>query len=204
MEHHCFAFFLTDNKSDIDKILTDKQIEVGSKGIKLFTPIRKWLLFKPADEKGVYPVINGCDCKEIKQQVFLEKCWGIGFRIERLKELFKNPNPWSNYDKERDLTFFELKPNTLLKFDEFDIKRDVIVLCPSDQDCERFVYGHKEYTASTKIKRYKIWHWMSVSHKSIIAYNRNDEEFDTYMKKTFQICNWSEKEHAIEDESSLF
>ena len=96
MEHHCFAFFLADNKSDIDKILTEKQIEVGSKSIKLFTPIRKWLLFKPADEKDVYPFINGCDCIEIKQQSFLEKCWGLGFRIERLKELFKNPNPWSN------------------------------------------------------------------------------------------------------------
>ena len=47
-------------------------------------------------EKDVYPIINGCDCIEIKQQSFLEKCWGLGFRIERLKELFKNPNPWSN------------------------------------------------------------------------------------------------------------
>lgn len=204
MEHHCFAFFLTDNKSDIDKILTEKQIEVGSKGIKLFTPIRKWLLFKPADEIGVYPVISGCDCKETQQQSFLESCWGIGIRIERLKELFNNPTPWSNYDKERDLTFFELKPNTLLKFEELDIKRDIIVLCPSNKDCERFIYGYKEYKASTRIKRYKIWHWMSVSHKSITDFNRNDEEFDAYMRRTFQSNNWSVNEQTSIDDNSLF
>lgn len=207
MEQHCFAFYLTDSYSQIKKVLDERCLPVDGDGFKLVTPIRKWLSYKPANEVGVSLITHGIQHKAVQQQQFLETCWGIGFRIETLKRMFPVASPrdyWDNYDFDRDLLFFKLKPYSTIKFADLNIMRDIIILCPTESDREQLILGYNEYKASRKPKRYKIWHWMSASHKTVTSIMRTDKEFDEYMSRQFDTRNWTSKESNDRGVNTLF
>lgn len=89
MDQHCFAFYLTDSYGQIKRILKECGLSADADGLKLATPIRKWLTFKPADEAGMSLIIHGTQNKSIRQQLFLETCWGIGNTfLETLSKFF--------------------------------------------------------------------------------------------------------------------
>ena len=83
-----------------------------------------------------------------------------------------------------------------------DPKRDMLVLCPSPK--ERKLYFEVEERHRTKNRSFPIWHWMSISKKDILDYDRDDVSIDSYLSSQFDVHRNYRDEDPLLQEEELF
>ena len=82
-----------------------------------------------------------------------------------------------------------------------DPKRDMEVLCPSPK--ERKLYFVKE-RYRTKKRSFPVWHWMNISKKDILDYDRDDVSIDSYLSSQFDVHRNYRDEDPLLQEEELF
>lgn len=198
-EYHAFAFLMIANLGDafseIKKIITERGFNTGASGKALISPIRKWLMYRPADELGLSLLKDGYDNQTVRQQLVLEQSWGIGFRVDKLKKMIPGCR-WVPIDNNRDLLCLVLPPSSLVDFRQLDESRDIVVLCPTKEYCEKFFNRGSIRTNSGKV--YPKWHWMNMSKNSVINNNRTDEELMEFLHSKFDNRNRLTKDPLME------
>lgn len=83
-----------------------------------------------------------------------------------------------------------------------DPKRDMVVLCPSPK--ERKLYFEVKERYRTKNSSFPIWHWMSISKKDILDYDRDDVSIDRYLRSQFVVYRNYRDEDPLLQEEELF
>ena len=89
------------------------------------------------------------------------------------------------FNNNDNLTLVKIPPHYTIDFRMLDRKRDMVFLCPSLK--ERKLYFEVEERYRTKKRSFPIWHWMSISKKDILDYERDDVNIDIYHRSQFDV-----------------
>ena len=89
------------------------------------------------------------------------------------------------FNNNDNLTLVKIPPHYTIDFRMLDHKRDMVFLCPSLK--ERKLYFEVEERYRTKKRSFPIWHWMSISKKDILDYDRDDVNIDIYHRSQFDV-----------------
>ena len=163
-----FLFFTRNGLHNIKEIFRKGKIEIGKDGTCMMTSVHHWL----KAEKQI---------NEIFSEPLVSE-WGLGFRLCALEkmglilQLYKFNN---------NLTLVKIPPHYTIDFRMLDPKRDMVVLCPLPK--ERKLYFEVEERYRTKKRSFPIWHWMSISKKDILDYERDDVNIDIYHRSQFDV-----------------
>lgn len=171
-----FAFCVFKNTDSsyikIREILNKGRIIGNNNGIRLVTPILECI--KCVKEINGWPVAN----KEL---------WGIGIRISSLKRLGVTCPVQDCQDCPRCKVLM-IPANTTIDFTSLG-KHDVVILCPSNKDQEKFLKYKK-----VNDKNWPCWHWPSLTCKYILGYSKDDPGIDEYLRHKFNNKNYQEKD----------
>ena len=189
MKKHLFGFlfFTRNGLQNIKEILREGHIESGKDGTCMMTSVYHWL----KAEKQI---------NEVSSEPLVPE-WGLGFRLSALEKMglkfqlykFKNND---------NLTLVKIPPHYIIDFSKLDPKRDIVVLCPSPK--ERKLYFEVEERHRTKNRSFPIWHWMSISKKDILDYDRDDVNIDRYLRLQFDVYRNYRDEDPLLQEEELF
>lgn len=173
MEKFLFGFlvFERDGLQHIKSIIRKGIIETGDKELVMLTAIHHWL----KEEK-------------LRDEVFstpLVPAWGLGFRISALKHLGFRFH-WYNYGNNQNLILTKIPAYSTIKFCNLNQKSDIVILCPSQKERKQYFEVEERYKSSNR--SYPIWHWMSISKKDILDYDRDDNSINRYLIATFDVC----------------
>lgn len=146
------------------------KIEIGKDGACMLTSVHHWL----KAEKQI---------NEIFSEPLVSE-WGLGFRLCALEKmgLVLQLYKFNNND---NLTLVKIPPHYTIDFRMLVQKRDMVVLCPSPK--ERKLYFEVEERYRTERRSFPIWHWMSISKKVILNYDRDDVNIDRYLRSQFNV-----------------
>lgn len=189
MEKHLFGFlfFTRNGLQNIKEILREGNIESGKDGTCMMTSVYHWL-------------------KEMKQinEVFSEPLvseWGLGFRLSALEKMGLILKRY-DYNHNANLTLVKVPSHYTIDFRMLDPKRDLVVLCPSPNERKRYFEVGERYR--TKKRSFPIWHWMSISTKDILDYDRDDVSIDRYLSSQFDVYRNYRDEDPLLQEEELF
>ena len=179
-----FLFFTRNGLHNIKEIFRKGKIEIGKDGTCMMTSVHHWL---KADKQ-----INEVFSEPIVSE------WGLGFRLCALEKmgLILQLYKFNNND---NLTLVKIPPHYTIDFRMLDPKMDMVVLCPSLK--ERKLYFEVEERYRTKKRSFPIWHWMSISKKDILNYDRDDVSIDSYLSSHFDVLrNYRDKDPLLQEE----
>lgn len=176
LKDNVFAFCVFKNTDSsyfiIREILNKRRIEGRENGIRLITPILECLRF--VKETDSWPVLYN-------------ELWGIGVRISALDRLHI-PYTIQNCQDITDCKVLTIPENIGIEIKEIE-KYDIVVLCPTKKDQEKF-YKYKKIGK----KNWPCWHWLSLSCKYILDYRKDDIGLDKYLRHKFNQQNYQEEE----------
>ena len=171
-----FAFYIFNNTDPsyikIREILKKGSIAGNENGIRLVTPILECL--RCVKETDSWPVLNNV-------------LWGIGIRISTLERMDIQYTVLDCQDC-ADCKVLAIPANTIIDLKGMG-QYDVIVLCPTKKDQEKF-YKNKKIGK----KNWPCWHWLSLSCKYILDYKKEDKELDEYLHYKFNLQNYQKDE----------
>lgn len=179
-----FLFFVREGLSHIKEILREGQIEIGKEGALMLTSVHHWLkMEKPLDALFSTPLVPE---------------WGLGFRLSALEKMGLRLQ-WYKYGNNDNLVLTKIPPHFTIVFDKLNRKRDVVVLCPSLKERKRYFELAERY--QSRNRSFPIWHWMSISKKDILDYDRDDVSIDKYLHSQFdELRNYREEEPLLQEE----
>ena len=96
----------------------------------------------------------------------------------------------------------KIPPQYTIDFRRLDPKRDMVVLCPSLNERKRYFEVGERYR--TKNRSFPIWHWISISKKDILDYDRDDVSIDRYLSSQFDVYRNYRDEDPLLQEEELF
>ena len=99
-----------------------------------------------------------------------------------------------------NLTLVKIPTHYIIDFSKLD--PNMVVLCPSPK--ERKLYFEVEERYRTKKRSFPIWHWMSISKKDILDYDRDDVSIDSYLSSQFDVHRNYIDEDTLLQEEELF
>ena len=103
------------------------------------------------------------------------------------------------FNNNDNLTLVKIPPHYTIDFRMLDHKRDMEFLCPSLK--ERKLYFEVEERYRTKKRSFPIWHWMSISKKDILDYDRDDVNIDRYLRSQFDVYrNYRDEDPLLQGE----
>ena len=187
MEKHIFGFmfFTRNGLLNIKEILRDGKFESGEKGSFMLTSVHHCL----KEEKQINEVFSEP----------LVSDWGLGFRFSALQKMGLALQ-WYEYKNNDKLILVKLPLHSTIDFSMLNPKRDVVVLCPSLKERKRYFEVEERYKSSNR--SFPIWHWMSISKKDIIDYDRDDENIDSYLRSQFNVFrNYRDKDPLLQEEA---
>ena len=111
--------------------------------------------------------------------------WGLGFRILALEHLGLRFH-WYKYGNNQNLILTKIPAYSTIKFCNLNQKSDIVILCPTQKERKQYFEVEERYKLSNR--SYPIWHWMSISKKDILDYDRDDKSIDRYLISTFDVC----------------
>lgn len=180
-----FAFCVFKNADSsynkIWEILKKGSIKGNENGIRLITPILECL--RCVKETDSCPML-------------ISELWGIGVRISTLERMGIQYTLLDCLDCV-DCKVLVIPVNTIIDLKDMG-QHDVIVLCPTKKDQEKF-YTNKKIGK----KNWPCWHWLSISCKYILDYNKKDKELDKYLRNKFNLRNYKE-EDICQPKNELF
>ena len=107
---------------------------------------------------------------------------------------------WYEYKNNDKLILVNIPSHSTIDFSMLNPKRDVVVLCPSLKERKRFFEVEERY--KSRNRSFPIWHWMSISKKDIIDYDRDDENIDSYLRSQFNVFrNYRDKDPLLQEEA---
>lgn len=154
----------------IREILKKGRIAGNENGIRLITPILECL--RCVKKSDSWPVLNN-------------ELWGIGVRISTLERMGIQ---YTVLDCQNcaNCKVLTIPVNTIIDLKDLG-KHDVVVLCPTKKEQEKF-YTYKKIGK----KNWPCWHWLSLSCKYILDYSKDDEGLDKYLHHRFNMKNYKE------------
>lgn len=186
MEKHLygFLFFVRNGLPNIKEILREGKIEIGKDGAYILTSVHHWL----KEDK----LINEFFSEPLVPE------WGMGLRLSALEKMGLTLQ-WYKYNNNDNLLLVKIPPHFTIDFRKLDSKRDVVVFCPSLKERKRYFEVEERYRS--KNRSFPIWHWMSISKKDILDYNRDDVSIDSYLRSQFdEFRNYREKDPLLQEE----
>ena len=182
-----FLFFTRNGLHNIKDILRKGKLKTGEEEVCMLTSVHHWL-------------------KEKKQinEVFSEPLvseWGLGFRLSALEKMGLILQRY-DYNHNANLTQVKVPSHYTIDFRMLDPKRDLVVLCPSLNERKRYFEVGERYR--TKKRSFPIWHWMSISKKDILDYDRDDVSIDRYLSSQFDVYRNYRDEDPLLQEEELF
>ena len=189
MEKHLFGFlfFTRNGLHNIKEIFRKGKIEIGKDGTCMMTSVHHWL----KAEKQINEVFSEPLVPE----------WGLGFRLCALEKMGLKLQLYK-FNNNDNLTLVKITPQYTIDFRMLDPKRDMMVLCPSPK--ERKLYFEVEERYRTKNRSFPIWHWMSISKKDILDYDRGDVNIDRYLRSQFDVYRNYRDEDPLLQVEELF
>lgn len=180
-----FLFFTRNGLLNIKEILRNGKLESGENGSFMLTSVHHWL----KEEKQINEVFSEPIVSD----------WGLGFRLPALQKMGLSLQ-WYEYKNNDKLILVKLPLHSTIDFSMLNPKRDVVVLCPSLK--ERKQYFEVEERYKSRNRSFPIWHWMSISKKDIIDYDRDDENIDSYLQSQFnEHRNYRDNDPLLQEEA---
>lgn len=171
----------------IKEILREGKKETGEAGVFMLTSVHHWL----KEEKQINAVFSEPLVSE----------WGLGFRLSALKKMGLRLQSYE-YENNISLKLVKISPHSTIDFGKLDPIRDVVVLCPSLKERKRYFEVEERY--KSRNRSFPIWHWMSISKKDILDYDRDDENIDKYLRSQFNVFRNYRDKDPLQQEEVLF
>ena len=124
--------------------------------------------------------------------------WGLGCRLCALEKMGLKLQLYK-FKNNDNLTLVKIPTHYIIDFCKLDPKRDIVVLCPSLNERKRYFEVGERYR--TKKRSFPIWHWMSISKKDILDYDRDDVSIDSYLSSQFDLHrNYRDEDPLLQGE----